>query len=793
MKDDLHLTFGEIFNNDPRAFLDQLIDIQTHTANRRKAEKWADQLRLIDISEVPRLENRVGANTLSYTGGSQFKYPERRRERLVLPLLEKTDDDGEVPYIAVSWRWTTGKQPPQWGCDARESYDYRIQRPGRVPHKSQFPDHYFDRVIMYAQSWSIDRLWIDKESVYQEDDEDRNLGVQIMDAVYEGSDLSVGLLTTPLMHQNEIDLLDELLSGLIFRNPHDDTGTPKYWASMKEKKLLRVQTLILRILSDPRWSRGWIFQEDHLSSDRMRLMIPHSEGLKIDDGPWDNIPGNLIIDLLVFRKAVTRFCMASSENQHRWPISEMLGKAKQYNMFNQRSYNVCQHPRDSRCIRIWTDGDMSGTKMNHSDNYVSGTTYPSTTLSILDDICHRDLEIKEDMIAIMANACKFSRRLDISKSSRLVISETYSLSAILLTLILINGEIMETDRVRSHRTLMDYTLRQYMEEVQYQFNAPTLKREQSFIDHCRLKESTINQRGVEVPGFLFKLLPSRKPSSSDSEPHPLKLTADDRQHIERLKQQNRQAQKFHPGRKFNLLAEEVISILLQKLRRNYGSDCALAEFIEQTLACDTNPPPPEDALPSTPYVLDNMIGVVQALIDGRELRLARLDSEPNTAEPSAIFIAPYRSNEWYNETWWAEYGTGTNRVWVFTSWDNGWRNHGMERLASMEVAPFTQGSGPTDRARGLRQWDPDGAESAFLRRYGWVNGVWNIEGKHMSRYTFPIAGLTSPQIPQNGGRTKTSPPPQMPVDGECSGAASPPATIRRSKRKRHSSNAELSG
>lgn len=68
MKDDLKLTFGEIFNNDPQALLDQLIDIQTHTANRRKAEKWADQLRLIDISKVPHLEDNDGARITTYVG-----------------------------------------------------------------------------------------------------------------------------------------------------------------------------------------------------------------------------------------------------------------------------------------------------------------------------------------------------------------------------------------------------------------------------------------------------------------------------------------------------------------------------------------------------------------------------------------------------------------------------------------------------------------------------------------------------------------------------------------------------
>lgn len=801
MKHDLDLTFGEIFNNDPKAFLDQLIDIQKHKANRRKAEKWVDRLRLIDISQVPKLEDVSSGKTVLYEGDSQWTTG-RPKDQLVLPLVERPDDDDDEPYIAVSWRWTKGKQPPQWGCNIRESFDYMIQRPGREAHKSQFPDHYFDRVIMYAQSQSIDRLWIDKECIHQEDDEDRSLGVQIMDAVYEGSDLSIGLLTTPLMHQHEIDLLADLLSGMIFE-VDNDTETPKYWASTTEAEILKVQTLILRILSDARWSRGWIFQEDHLSSDRMRLMIPHSDGLNPDSDMWffEKVPGHLIVDLPDFRKAVTKFCMANSENEHRWPISEMLGKAKQYNLFNKRSNEAWQHPRNEPPIRVWTDGDMSGAKMNQNATYLNGTIYPSTTLSILDDICHRDLEKTEDRIAIMANAAKFSKRLDISNSSQLVTSETYSLSAILLALILLNGEILGTDEVRSHKQLMNLTLRQYMAEVRYHFNAPTLKYEQSFINHCRLKESTITKRGVEAPGFLFKLLPNRKPFTANSKPHPLKLTAADRQHIERLRQYGPPMQELSPGQKFHVLAKEVIAILLQKLRKNYGTECELAAFIEQTLACDTDPPPPELSLPSTRYVLDNMVGMVQALIDGRELRLARLDGEPGTVQPSAIFIAPYMGKGWFVETRFKEFGTGSPESWVFTSWDNGWWNHGMERLASLEVAPFTRGPNLTDPLEALPYWDPGKAASSFLTNYGWVNGVWNIEGKRMNKYTFPIPGLTSPQFPEDfAGLSSTQVPgnvtgltsPSLSENGESSRAASPPVTRRRSKRKRSSSDDELS-
>ena len=137
-----------------------------------------------------------------------------------------------------------------------------------------------------------------------------------------------------------------------------------------------------------------------------------------------------------------------------------------------------------------------------------------------------------------------------------------------------------------------------------------------------------------------------------------------------------------------------------------------------------------------------MAGLVQALIDDRELRLARLESEPETAQPSAIFIAPFQGEGWVSEQLTSMFGDGIRRTWVFTSWDNGWRNHGMERLASIEVAPYSWESNSV-----LARCGPDQADNAYLQSYGWINGVWDVEGKRMGRYTFPITGLTSPQPP----------------------------------------------
>ncbi|KAJ4322622.1 hypothetical protein N0V94_002275 [Neodidymelliopsis sp. IMI 364377] len=743
MKDDLKLTFGEIFNDDTNAFLCQLIDIQKHQANREESEKWAERLRFIDISEVPDLLKQDVTKRKSHRGGPQVA-PAKRKKSLVLPLLEQTDDDGQVQYVAVSWRWTREDQVPDLGYDPRVSFDYMVQRPGEKPYKSEFPDHYLERVILFAQSEKISRLWIDKECIYQRPGDgprDRDLGVQIMDAVYGESSCSVGLLTVPLKDQSEIDLLAELLSGSIFQKI-GGTGKPAYKRSRTIiAKIPQFQTLILRLLNDSRWSRGWIFQEDHLASDRMALLIPHTNNVDTKHKLYDfgMLPDNLCVELTAFRRAVTKFCMASSESESQWSIKHMLGKAKQYNIYNKQLISTPSDQWNLHGVRPWTNGHIDGQMMNTETNYNNEPIYPSSTSSILDDIFHRDLEKMHDRVAIMANAAKFSTRLDVTEQSPLVTSDGYSLSAILLALILLNGEILNTSNMMSSQTLMGYTLRQYLKIVQYKFTAPLFKQKLTFIDRCRLNPTTIQPHGVEARGFLFRLLPNRKPFPSKTKPRPLKLTVEDRENLHALAHEP-DAQHVATRRKLNAVAEEVIMIVVRKLQTNYGMMYGLADFLEQHLDLDRKPPPPHKERPSTSYVLDMMATLVQALIDDRELRLACLDNEPETAQPSAIFIAPYRNDGWLSEQSTRRSGDGVGRSFVFASWDNGWTNHGMERRASIEIAPYNW---KTNEA--LAHWDPKQAENAILKSYGWIDGLWNIKGKRTGKYTFSIPGLTSSQ------------------------------------------------
>lgn len=174
MKNDLELTFGEIFHNDFAAFQKQLLKIQAFRRGREQSEEWVQILRFLDVSPVPDLEKLD-------------EEPPSRRMRIIHGVAWDTNDNvrgvrsmpsnsislvekhlGHEPYIAVSWKWPCGKNaPPPYGCESCPSFDYKVQRPGEEPYKSEFPDYYLERVIRFAQEVDITNIWIDKESIYQ--------------------------------------------------------------------------------------------------------------------------------------------------------------------------------------------------------------------------------------------------------------------------------------------------------------------------------------------------------------------------------------------------------------------------------------------------------------------------------------------------------------------------------------------------------------------------------------------------------------------------------------------------
>jgi hypothetical protein len=722
MKNDLDKTFGQIFDNDITAFRNQLIEVQHHQANRKDAEKWVQQLRFLDISKVPDLRTKPGQRVQNHLG------PQYTGTACPIPITRQTDDNGKTPYVAISWKWAT--HPGSNYSRQRPKYNYMIRRPDARPHKSEFHDIHLERVIMFAQSRYITNLWIDTECIYQKKEDsqawpnDKDHGVQIMDVVYGLSTESVGLLNTPLSEQREIDTLASLLTRSFLMDP-DDMEEPE----IKWKTDIReLQMLILKILSDTRWSRGWIFQEDHLASDNMTLLIPCSDYIQRGDKyDFGLLPDDIQVSLKDLRQAVTMFCLTNKEDEKSWPNSEMMSKVKQYNIWNRVAYDGPYGGLPQYQVKLWREAGQPKSHdyrvaFNTEDKYEDVAYYPTTTNSVLDDICSRSLEKEEDRVAILANALKFSKRLDICQTSPILSGNNFSLSVALLALILINGEILmnsDYDHFNLPEYIMDHTLRSYLRRYEYKFDAPSLRFEQSFIDRCRFKSPLLTDQGIQTKGFLFALLPR---DNSDPQSNPIRFTNSDRVKLEQISQ-NAASHRRPFGKKLNAMAVEAMQIVIGRLKRMWPNS-KLAAYLEEHLHHDLYSRKVQAV--STPYVLDMMSAVCQALLDNRDLRFGRLVSDSDAAEPTAIFIAP--PSGWGSETHHLD-----EVPHVFTSWDGPQSKYDRERLASLEVDVY-QREGSTSHNR-------NEAGRALLS-YGWVNGVWMTRGEQMESFVFPLPGIT---------------------------------------------------
>jgi hypothetical protein len=736
MKNDLHKTFGQIFDNDIDAFRDELIRVQAHQVNRKDAEEWVKHLRFLDISKVPDLQSEAAR---------QRRPAHHRQGQLAdaqqpchIPVTERKHDDDKIPYVAVSWKWATKFT---WDKGRRPLFHYMIKRPGAQPHKSDFPDEHMERVIMFAQSRDITKIWIDKECIYQRNDDkltypnDKDLGVQIMDVVYGISTASVGLLTTPLVTQEEVDLLQDLVTRRVFLIP-DDTDEPILASHRVD--IQKIQRLISKILGDERWSRGWIFQEDHLASATMTLLLPCDDALKVYDDAYSNhgkLSGEVQVNVKKFREAVTMFCLASKEPAKSSPTREFLGKVKQYKIWNKVVYNDKTPGRRHRPhVRLWSDEggrDSAGfSVINTWKTYSNINIYPTMTNSILDDICSRSLANEEDRIAILANALRYSKRLDTSKTSPIIKTGQYSLSVAMLAQILVNGEILENSGYEylPEVGIMDHTLQSYLRRYEFRFNAPNFRYEQSFINQCRFRSPVITHQGIKTKGFLYKILPLYEPGNRDTQTCTVRLSDRDRYQLRALSCDPR-ARYLPTGRKLNDVAHAAINIVIKKLEK-FWPEGGLAEFLQEHLALDLESS--GNTTLSAQYVLDMMSAVCQALRDDRELCLARLASDLKY-EPNALFITPPSGG------WATGYSDLTSNIYqksglVFVSWDGPHSDYDRERLASLEVAMFDQS--------GKRNLEATYRPGSFLRTYGWVNGVFDFRGAKMETYVFPLPGIT---------------------------------------------------
>ncbi|KAG4286380.1 hypothetical protein FPRO06_07640 [Fusarium proliferatum] len=204
---------------------------------------------------------------------------------------------------------------------------------------------------------------------------------------------------------------------------------------------------------------------------KMTLLISHSAALNLDKVArhFGDLDGELLISSAGLYEQATKLCLAYSDHKPPPPcLNTVLSRAKRYT------------------ILLADDEDSAPVSMSPS---------------IIEDIASRTLEREWDRVAIIANCCQYANRLN----SALLQSDKHSLSLTILTLVLMNGEILSNhpgDKLDSKKM----TITEFLHEhFFYGLESPWKKAKLTFNKSCRFANVVLTEDGIQTEGYLWRL------------------------------------------------------------------------------------------------------------------------------------------------------------------------------------------------------------------------------------------------------------------------------------------------
>lgn len=370
-----------------------------------------------------------------------IKFPEfprfTQREKVRNFYLTEPGELGDCShYAAISYRWASR-------AEYEEDTKYSVRTGANGTRDSKAPSYVIDRAVRAAAEYGIRLIWIDQECIDQDDREDKEFGIQSMDLVYEQAFLSFCMLTMRIHTKERRDIFKLLtqhsghgLHGLsiqIGKFGQDPRAVPQGYveekgASTDEPEsaascLLALEPTASEVLNqlcdDPWFSRSWTFQELCRAGDNAILLAP-CDDLTADDPMWSYVPGEItlrfsdFISMLII--AVVMIKVGADPGALEIPPKSSNPKA-------YRLIKACE-----RMCWMAPEGD-----------YRSWTMQPPlcNAAEAIQFLSRRKNSKTTDLLAIVANLCNYSIRLD----TRRVMSITQSLSICIYTMAALNGDI----------------------------------------------------------------------------------------------------------------------------------------------------------------------------------------------------------------------------------------------------------------------------------------------------------------------------------------------------------------
>ena len=626
--------------------LSKLLDIQGDKAQPKRSLIWIKNLEClyrIDSREPDRKRRR----------GDNGRITERRKEllgrRCINPLTYSKRN-----YVAVSYTWE-----PSINEDTTVDGYCVESRQTQDPIPSKVRNVVLDRVTKYVEYCESELFWIDMECIDQNDPKKKEAAIQSMDQVYSLSDFPVGLLSVQIESEEHMSLLTELLCGEFVRD-EKKTSSTEYDLGISPRKAQKALTLLELLTSDPWWTRAWTFQEDYRSSIKMTLLISHHPSLEDQKrdarGVLGDLPGEICVKSADFRTEATKFCVAYQKVNH-----------------GRQHEGICQNilKRAGKYTILLPEKDK-----------------PMSPI-IFEDIGVRGITKDSDRLAVAANCCGYSVRLN---TEELRIKEC-SLSLSMLALYLLNGEIVMNDSKNNRAALSDNIFDFLKKQSLNNFRPPVEGNELTFIKSCRFLNVELSEEGIETAGHFWKL--GKMITRKFSNKMPYEIDSSDglgRHQRWRLRQLADTLKSGKHGKRYTGLAKDIDSFLKEDAHLEGES------FSKQY----------KDLMAEE---------VIQAIEDGKGLRLACLvpiDHKQQSKSKSG----PYRG------IFVSDAGGESEGVpsYVFTASCSASKNSGeIDKHVSLEVD--LQGSASENRPR------------LITRR--WINGLCFFNGCPQRKVVFP--------------------------------------------------------
>ncbi|KAI1098019.1 hypothetical protein F4804DRAFT_325892 [Jackrogersella minutella] len=453
---DTSLPLSQIRDRNSSSIVSAVLDIQEHAVTREHWLKSLECLYLAEDNEEPSGKRRRVANGSVSTSCSELL---RRRS---LDPVSNAEDGRE--YIAVSYTWESSKEEAKENSEGR--YFVEPRRAGEPALPSEVRDVVWNRVLNYADHVGCENIWIDRECIDQENKVAQEEAIQSMHLVYSLSQWPIALLTRTIETEEELDLLINLIKyGKV--NAEDEPA---------------LLALLDDITSNYWWTRAWPFQEDYRASIRMMFLIPHRRDLErrkqvaLDDRDeplLGDVEGEVCINSADFKTLATEFCLSYRKRSKGNDICDkILRTATKYNVLLKEE---CATP------------------------YYSASRSMSPT--ILKDIISRGIGKESDRLAIMANCCGYSTRLDTNSLN----SDSSSLSLSMLALYLLNGEIIENDLKKSDQGTLEDNVHEYISKQSLSSFKPPIVEGLTFIKSCRFIDPILTAEGTLTSGRLWRL------------------------------------------------------------------------------------------------------------------------------------------------------------------------------------------------------------------------------------------------------------------------------------------------